>query len=702
MRFQINPFTDQFDITDSGTGGTNIQTITGNVGGPISPDVGANINIIGDNTTGIDVLGFPFINTLTISGIDATTTQKGVLATASNAEAAAQSSTTKALTPSNATSLFSTNPLPPNQGGTGQTTYTDGQLLIGNSTGNTLTKNSLTAGAGITITPGSGSITIAATGVPAPNQLQIFYVGKNGNDANSGLNIENSKLTFGAAITAAGLLTPSAVNRFAISCIDDGIYTENISPPSFVDVFAPNAKLVGNIIASDDSFVKFRAQSVATGDTGVGKFGGTGIFYVEIDEIDCAGTGGWVVSTSGIVNATWKKLVVVDGSGIGDLTSAIGHIHVKGGDLYVNGTGNGIARANTGSTVGHIDHIIDIGGGNGTGIAINDGEFDLSVQSFQGLANSIFVSGGQANIIVNNINSTSAYGVTGGTLTLFYNTLTGTRSNVGGTVKTWCTITEGTAGQIAQSAGANASPVFSTATYPSTTAQGDLLSSTSANTIVALAKDTNATRYLANTGVNNNAQWDQVNLANGVTGTLLPANGGTGVSSPTAHSLLVAEGASAFTALGVATNGFIPIGSTGADPVLAAITAGANTSVTNGAGSITIASTGNMTWTEETGASFNIAINNGYITNRATLVTATLPSTAAQGSLMRIVNIGAGGVKIAQNAGQTIRRGTNSSTTGATGFIQSINQYTSVSLLCTVANNDFQVIDGDGGNWTIS
>lgn len=48
-------------------------------------------------------------------------------------------------------------------GGTGQTTYTDGQLLIGNSTGNTLTKATLTAGTGITITNGSGSISIATT-----------------------------------------------------------------------------------------------------------------------------------------------------------------------------------------------------------------------------------------------------------------------------------------------------------------------------------------------------------------------------------------------------------------------------------------------------------------------------------------------------------------------------------------------------------
>jgi hypothetical protein len=50
-----------------------------------------------------------------------------------------------------------------NRGGTGQTTYTDGQLLIGNSTGNTLTKSTLTAGTGISITNGSGAITIAAT-----------------------------------------------------------------------------------------------------------------------------------------------------------------------------------------------------------------------------------------------------------------------------------------------------------------------------------------------------------------------------------------------------------------------------------------------------------------------------------------------------------------------------------------------------------
>jgi len=48
-------------------------------------------------------------------------------------------------------------------GGSGQTSFTDGQLLIGNSTGNTLTKATLTAGSGIAISNGSGAITISGT-----------------------------------------------------------------------------------------------------------------------------------------------------------------------------------------------------------------------------------------------------------------------------------------------------------------------------------------------------------------------------------------------------------------------------------------------------------------------------------------------------------------------------------------------------------
>lgn len=58
-----------------------------------------------------------------------------------------------------------TSPLAKGSGGTGQTTYTNGQLLIGNTAGGTLAKATLTAGAGISVTNGAGSITLANTAI---------------------------------------------------------------------------------------------------------------------------------------------------------------------------------------------------------------------------------------------------------------------------------------------------------------------------------------------------------------------------------------------------------------------------------------------------------------------------------------------------------------------------------------------------------
>lgn len=55
-------------------------------------------------------------------------------------------------------------------------------------------------------------------------------------------------------------------------------------------------------------------------------------------------------------------------------------------------------------------------------------------------------------------------------------------------------------------------------------AQGDLLYGSASQVLSALAKDTNATRYLSNTGGSNNPAWAQINLANGVTGDLPFAN----------------------------------------------------------------------------------------------------------------------------------------------------------------------------------
>lgn len=64
------------------------------------------------------------------------------------------------------------------------------------------------------------------------------------------------------------------------------------------------------------------------------------------------------------------------------------------------------------------------------------------------------------------------------------------------------------------------------------------------------------------------------------------------VSGTTNHSLQLGNAGGSLNQLGVATNGQIPIGSAGADPVLATLTPGNGITITNGAGSITISASG--------------------------------------------------------------------------------------------------------------
>src|SRR5258708_4189260 len=51
-----------------------------------------------------------------------------------------------------------------NAGGTGQASYTNGQLLIGTNSGNTLALGTLTGGTNISVSNGPGTITISFSG----------------------------------------------------------------------------------------------------------------------------------------------------------------------------------------------------------------------------------------------------------------------------------------------------------------------------------------------------------------------------------------------------------------------------------------------------------------------------------------------------------------------------------------------------------
>ena len=164
------------------------------------------------------------------------------------------------------------------------------------------------------------------------------------------------------------------------------------------------------------------------------------------------------------------------------------------------------------------------------------------------------------------------------------------------------------------------------------------------------------------------------------------ASGGSGVVSPTIHGILVGQGASAFTPI-VLTNGQLLIGSTGADPVAANVTAGPGISLAVGAGTLTISGTGSgIGWTEVTGTTQAMTADSGYIANNAALVTFTLPATAAVGTALSIIGKGAGGWSVAQNASQIIQVGSVGSTAGVGGSIASTNRYDSINLICTTAN----------------
>ena len=105
---------------------------------------------------------------------------------------------------------------------------------------------------------------------------------------------------------------------------------------------------------------------------------------------------------------------------------------------------------------------------------------------------------------------------------------------------------------------------------------------------------------------------------------------------------------------------------------------------------------GAMTWTEVTSASQAAAVGNGYITNYATLLTVTLPATAAVGQRVALVGKGAGLWKLAQNASQVIHFGGINSTTGTGGYLAATGQYDCVEVICITANTDWVVRDSVG------
>ena len=154
------------------------------------------------------------------------------------------------------------------QGGTGQTSYTDGQLLIGNTTGNTLTKSTLTAGTAIGITNGAGSITVNNTGVTSA----VAGTGISVSGATGAVTVTNTapdqtvSITGGTGISATGTypnftVTNTAPDQTVVLSNGTGISVTGTYPNFTVTNTAPSS---GGTVTSVTGTAPV---SVATGTT---------------------------------------------------------------------------------------------------------------------------------------------------------------------------------------------------------------------------------------------------------------------------------------------------------------------------------------------------------------------------------------------------------------------------------------------------
>ena len=168
----------------------------------------------------------------------------------------------------------------------------------------------------------------------------------------------------------------------------------------------------------------------------------------------------------------------------------------------------------------------------------------------------------------------------------------------------------------------------------------------------------------------------------------------------TQHNVLIGGASNAITSLAL-TNGQLAIGSTGNDPSAATLSAGTGISITNASGSITINAVGaGLTWSKIT-ADQTAAVNNGYICNKAGVLTLTMPSTSAIGDVVAVININtAADTKVlSANPGQ-LQLGSSLATANTGNFVSTALGDT-MYLVCTTANTTWYAV-AVTGNWTVA
>lgn len=97
----------------------------------------------------------------------------------------------------------------------------------------------------------------------------------------------------------------------------------------------------------------------------------------------------------------------------------------------------------------------------------------------------------------------------------------------------------------------------------------------------------------------------------------------------------------------------------------------------------TITGTG-ITWNSIAGTTQTAVVRNGYVVANASQTTVTLPAVAALGSVVIVQGLGAGGWILQAAAGDTIKIGNQTTSSG--GTLTSTNQWDAIEVVCVVAD----------------
>jgi hypothetical protein len=236
-----------------------------------------------------------------------------------------------------------TGTLPVANGGTGQTTYMDGQLLIGNTTGNTLAKATLTAGTGVTITNGAGTITISA-----PDTGTVTSVTASSPLASSGGATPNLSLTGTVAVANGGTAGTAAPTAGAIAYGTGTAYAFSAAGTSGQILLSGAAGSPTWATLSSSAVTSFSAgttgltpSSATTGavtlagtlaianggtnSTATATAGGIGFGTGTAHAYTAAGTTGQVLTSAGAGTPTWTTLT----TGVSSVSNSDGTLTIS-------------------------------------------------------------------------------------------------------------------------------------------------------------------------------------------------------------------------------------------------------------------------------------------------------------------------------------------------------------------------------------